>query len=204
AIRKVIQHYEAKGGVSAKTEVDKNMVLINHSKGFNLVDFKDKVGFTVAILTETHVHDVLITHAKLECLMFKESIETGDDEWEANIMGTLYKLTKLKPDKANTTAQIWANRNNEFHNALVAACNINGLLQVRSKYLQMKEWFATLANNHMEEVLIAASNHDHTKLADLAIARKGDEACNKLHIHMMAGADTLVQNLKANGYISKN
>jgi two-component system LytT family response regulator len=41
AIRKVIQHYEAKGGISSKTEIDKNMVLINHSKGFNLVDFKD-------------------------------------------------------------------------------------------------------------------------------------------------------------------
>ena len=45
AIRKVVQHYDAKGsGTSAKAEpADKNLVLINHSKGFTLVDFKDIV-----------------------------------------------------------------------------------------------------------------------------------------------------------------
>jgi two-component system LytT family response regulator len=42
AIRKVVQHYEAKGGPGGKAE-DKNLVLINHSKGFNLIDFKDIV-----------------------------------------------------------------------------------------------------------------------------------------------------------------
>lgn len=45
AIRKVVQHYDAKGsGTTAKAEpADKNLVLINHSKGFTLVDFKDIV-----------------------------------------------------------------------------------------------------------------------------------------------------------------
>jgi len=44
AIRKVVQHYEAKPAVAgAKTEADKNIVLISHSKGFTLVDFKDIV-----------------------------------------------------------------------------------------------------------------------------------------------------------------
>ena len=41
AIRKVIQHYESKGGIGSKSETDKNLVLINHSKGFNLIDYKD-------------------------------------------------------------------------------------------------------------------------------------------------------------------
>jgi len=43
AIRKVVQHYEQKGSAAAKPEADKNLVLINHSKGFTLVDFKDIV-----------------------------------------------------------------------------------------------------------------------------------------------------------------
>jgi two-component system, LytTR family, response regulator len=43
AIRKVVQHYEAKGTGGAKQEESKNLVLINHSKGFTLVDFKDIV-----------------------------------------------------------------------------------------------------------------------------------------------------------------
>jgi two-component system, LytTR family, response regulator len=42
AVRKVVQHYETTSS-SAKPEKDKNLVLINHSKGFTLVDFKDIV-----------------------------------------------------------------------------------------------------------------------------------------------------------------
>jgi two-component system LytT family response regulator len=42
AIRKVVAHYEGKGaGTATKPEENKNLVLINHSKGFTLVDFKD-------------------------------------------------------------------------------------------------------------------------------------------------------------------
>ena len=44
AIKKVVQHYESKPAVtSGKSETDKNIVLISHSKGFTLVDFKDIV-----------------------------------------------------------------------------------------------------------------------------------------------------------------
>jgi two-component system, LytTR family, response regulator len=42
AIRKVVQHFESnKLASQGKPEADKNLVLINHSKGFTLVDFKD-------------------------------------------------------------------------------------------------------------------------------------------------------------------
>lgn len=45
AIHKVVQHYETSksSAAAAKPEQDKNLVLINHSKGFTLVDFKDIV-----------------------------------------------------------------------------------------------------------------------------------------------------------------
>lgn len=43
AIRKVVQHYETHKSPQAGKSEDKNLVLINHSKGFTLVDFKDIV-----------------------------------------------------------------------------------------------------------------------------------------------------------------
>lgn len=44
AVKKIVQHYEQKAGSSqgAATQ-DKNLVLINHSKGFTLIDYKDIV-----------------------------------------------------------------------------------------------------------------------------------------------------------------
>ncbi len=42
AVKKVVQHYEQKGGATTATgSNDKNLVLINHSKGFTLIDYKD-------------------------------------------------------------------------------------------------------------------------------------------------------------------
>ncbi len=41
AVRKVVQHYEGKVTSAANKSDDKNIVLINHSKGFTLVDIKD-------------------------------------------------------------------------------------------------------------------------------------------------------------------
>lgn len=42
AVKKVVQYYEQKG-TSQAAPADKNLVLINHSKGFTLIDYKDIV-----------------------------------------------------------------------------------------------------------------------------------------------------------------
>lgn len=43
AIKKVVHHYEQKGAPAITVSPDKNLVLINHSKGFTLIDYKDIV-----------------------------------------------------------------------------------------------------------------------------------------------------------------
>ena len=44
AVKKVVKHYEQKGATaSTAAGNDKNLVLINHSKGFTLIDYKDIV-----------------------------------------------------------------------------------------------------------------------------------------------------------------
>ncbi len=41
AVKKVVKHYEQKGNTGSTANNDKNLVLINHSKGFTLIDYKD-------------------------------------------------------------------------------------------------------------------------------------------------------------------
>ncbi len=43
AVKKVVHHYEQKGAPALSVSSDKNLVLINHSKGFTLIDYKDIV-----------------------------------------------------------------------------------------------------------------------------------------------------------------
>jgi len=43
AVKKVVHHYEQKDAPPINVSQDKNLVLINHSKGFTLIDYKDIV-----------------------------------------------------------------------------------------------------------------------------------------------------------------
>jgi|SRR6185437_4600197 len=166
------------------------------------VEFQDNAGFSVATLSKEKVHDMFETHAKIECLMLEESIEQGDDEWEAAIMSNLYKLSKVEKNNTKVIYSTWSIRNDEFHNALVSGCKINGLIEVRNNCLQVKEWYINLANKHNKKHLITPHHSEHAKIAELAIARKTDVACDKLYNHTMTVVDMLVKKLKTDGFIS--
>lgn len=168
-----------------------------------LVEFRDKIGFNVAVLSAAKVYDMVKTHAKIECLLLRESIESGDDEWEASIMAALYKLSKVEMGDTKVVYTTWALRNDEFHNALVSACKIDGLRQVRNDCLLLKEWYTRLADKEIAKRLIIASHHEHAKIAELAIARKADAACAKLYKHTTTDIAGLVEKLITNNYILK-
>lgn len=168
----------------------------------SLVRFEDKVGFHVAMLTEKKVYDIFETHAKIECLVLNESIKNGDDEWEADIMSKLYKLAKIEKNDIKIPYSSWTTRNDEFHNALISGCKINGLISIRNNYLQMKEWCSTLANKNDKDHLITTSHSEHAKIAELAIARKAELATSKLYNHIMTVVSTLVTKLKTDKFIT--
>ena len=159
-----------------------------------LVEFRDKVGFRVAVLTVEKIQDLLKTHAKIECLLLAESIESGDDEWEARVMAALYKLAKV--ENGEVLYSQWLARNNEFHNALVSGCNIEGLNRIRSQCVQLKEWYTGFGKKERKDDLIRANHHEHAKIVELAINRKNESACIKLYKHMTTGIDGIINNLQ--------
>lgn len=165
------------------------------------VKFQDKIGFSVASISEDKVYDMFETHAKIECLMLEESIKHGDDEWEAAIMSNLYKLAKVEKNNIKIVYSTWLIRNDEFHNALVSGCTTNGLIEIRNKCLQVRQWYTNLANKNNKKHLITTSHNEHAKIADLAIARKTELASSKLYSHTMTVVDMLVKKLKTDGYI---
>lgn len=168
--------------------------------GSNLVEFEDKIGFRVASITERKIHDVFETSAKIECLMLTESIKNGNDEWEAQITSSLYKLSKIEQVDVKQVYPTWVIRNNEFHNALISACNIQGLTHIRNNCLLIKEWYTNLANKDLQA--IKADHQEHTKLAKLAIERKTDLACRALHFHLTKVVHNLVKSLNDKGFIN--
>ena len=170
----------------------------------NLVTFKDKIGFSVTLLEETSVYDTIRSYAKIESLLFRESIEKGDDEWESRIVAALHKLSKVEDTQDKISHDLWEPRNEEFHDALVSGCNYDYLLKTRNELVTLRKWYLRLFRRHIADTqLIKVSHHEHNKLAKLAINRKTDLACSYLYNHLTTDMEPLAYQLIVHGIIKK-
>lgn len=166
-----------------------------------LVEFKNKIGFKVATLSEDQVVDTIRTFAKIECLVLKEAIENGDDEWEAVIVGTLHKLGKVETTNASVSYDLWEPRNTDFHNALIASCKVKGLLQTRNQWEQLNQWIIRLSYNLSSETAIMACHKEHQDIARAVLNRNIDDACSLMYTHVIGNIKDVVPKLRADGLI---
>ncbi|HRG62668.1 MAG TPA: GntR family transcriptional regulator [Burkholderiales bacterium] len=207
-IRELIIHGELLPGEQIKGEYLKNRLQVGLSPirealsrlaAGMLVDAVDNVGFRVAKLSRDKVYDSFQTYAKIEALLLRESIEHGNDQWEAQIMACIYRLAKVESRDVKVAYQQWSERNDEFHNALVAGCELDSLMQIRNNCLLIKDWCYGLAYPNLAEEMVVVNHHEHAKMAELAIARKTDAACAMLYKHTLHGLDAIVSRLQRAG-----
>lgn len=211
-IRELIIHGELLPGEQIKGEYLKNRLQVGLSPirealsrlaAGMLVDAVDNVGFRVAKLSRDKVYDLFQTYAKIEALLLRESIEHGNDQWEAQIMACIYRLAKVESRDVKVAYQQWSERNDEFHNALVAGCKLDSLMQIRNNCLLIKDWCYGLAYPNLAEEMVVVNHHEHAKMAELAIARKTDAACAMLYKHTLHGLDAIVSRLQRAGVAMK-
>lgn len=207
-IRQLILSGELRPGERIKGEYLRNRLgcglsplreALSRLTGRQLVEIVDNVGFSVASLSKDKVYDIFHTYAKIESVFLRESIELGDDDWEAKIMATLYSLSKLEVENNKVAYQLWNSRNDAFHEALISGRHLAGLKSIYQDYLVLKEWCFNLAYPNLNQELVAVNHAEHAKIAELAIKRKSDAACAMLYKHSLHNLDVLTQRLMRNG-----
>lgn len=166
-----------------------------------LVEVVDNAGFRVASLSQEKIVDSFQSIAKLEALLLREAIESGDENWEAQIMASLYRLSKIEANNLKISHSLWSTRNDEFHEALIAGCRLYGLKQMRQTFLTFKEWCYGLAYPGLNEELVMVSHQEHAQIAELAITRKADAACTMIYKHTLHNLATLSLRLQKFGYL---
>ena len=169
----------------------------------NLVEFTDNVGFKVSQIDSNRVCDLYRSYAKIETLLLREAIENADEVWESSVVAALYQLSKVEGN-GKVIYKNWSIRNEEFHAALVGGCPLTGLKQIRQQVMLVKNWYHNLAYLNLSHELIETSHLEHKKIADLSISRKADAACAMLYKHSMHNLDSVLSNLKTNGYLVDN
>ena len=154
---------------------------LNRLAGEGFVTVEGQRGFKVAPVSMDDLKDLSRMRVMLECEALRESIRNGGDEWEANLVASHHRLQKAEHSYGRDLAE-WELRNDEFHEALVAACASSWLLRLRHLlYEQHKRYrfIAILSQQEGRDV-----HREHREILDAALARDVKAACKATEIHI--------------------
>jgi len=94
------------------------------------VTSKGQRGFWVREVSLADLEDVTNVRILVENELLKQSITNGDDNWESNVVGSYHSLSKIEKNSENTDDNLIELKNNQFHNALLAASSSRRFQQI--------------------------------------------------------------------------
>lgn len=154
---------------------------LNRLAGEGFVTVEEQRGFRVAPVSPDDLRDLSRMRVMLECEALRESIRNGGDEWEANLVASHHRLQKAEQFFGKDLAE-WELRNDEFHEALVAACASSWLLRLRHLlYEQHKRYrfIAILSQQEGRDV-----HREHNDILEATLARDIKAACKATELHI--------------------
>lgn len=160
-----------------------------------LITSENNKGFSVTKLTELDVFDLYQTFKQIECLVLEHAITDGDAQWEGQIMAALHCLALVENKKGRIDYQEWSQRNNDFHQALIAGCKSTNLLKIRNDLWQRLDWCTHLA--FIDNKAPLKLNHqEHKKLAEVVIKRDKKLALQFMQEHIGDPSKLIIPLLK--------
>jgi DNA-binding GntR family transcriptional regulator len=90
-----------------------------------LVKADERKGFRVTPISPDDMADITKMRLMLDIPALTESIQTGDDAWEAEIVSAFHRLEKIEsrlPQGPVVLDTYWSQRHRCFHFSLIAAC----------------------------------------------------------------------------------
>ena len=163
---------------------------LNRLAGEGFVTAERQRGFKVAPVSTEDLKDLSRMRVMLECQALRDSISNGDDEWEVNLVASHHRLQKAEQHYGKNLAE-WEQRNDEFHEALVAACGSTWLLRLRHLlYEQHKRYrfIAILSQQEGRDV-----HQEHREILEATLARDTNAACKATQQHIQQTLDTSIR-----------
>ncbi|WP_238369610.1 GntR family transcriptional regulator [Heliomarina baculiformis] len=166
--------------------------ILNRLAVEELVSAEGQRGFRVAPINEAELHDLARMRTLLETHALRESIVSGDVEWEAGIVAAQYKLSSVERDLIEGEAPgdlNWVSFDWGFHYAMMSACGQRVLMRTYSSIYDRLARYHMLALPFRGETVV----EEHERLRDLVIGRKADDAVELLTRHVQGGVDYIMQ-----------
>jgi GntR family transcriptional regulator, carbon starvation induced regulator len=199
ALRMDILNGELKPGFKLRVEHLKSLYgtgaspireALSRLTGDGLVHAEGRRGFRVGRVSRSELLDITEMRILLECHALRESIDQGDDAWEAGIMAAFYRLSKLDSRLLLASpGEEWEVRHKEFHTALVSACDSRWLQYHRQNLFDQSERYRRIA--------LSMKNSDrpvpeeHKAIMTATLARDSETACALMSEHFRKTAEAV-------------
>jgi GntR family transcriptional regulator, carbon starvation induced regulator len=159
----------------------------------SLVTLFGQRGFRVAEVSYADFADITSTRIYLEVEALRQSIEHGDENWEANVVAAFHRLSRA--DEALSTADPesisnWEVRNQAFHEALISACPSRWIKHFAAMLYNQAERYQRLMLAYIETegspVKSEWPRHkkEHADIFDAALKRDVARATEQLTAHI--------------------
>lgn len=150
-----------------------------------LIRADERKGFRVADISRADLEDITRMRLMLDVQALQSAMRCGDDEWEAAIVAAHYKLDKLErslPEGPVVLDEGWSAAHQEFHLALLAACDSPRLLQWCAHLFDQAERYRQFSARHRKTNRRKSS--EHKRLMDAVIRRDLATASELLSEHI--------------------
>lgn len=167
---------------------------------FGLVAVEDNKGFRVSTISEADIRDTYNTFTNIENMALALAIENGDETWEASIVAELHKLSLIENKNNFDSYAMWAERNYNFHVALISGCGSPTLLEIRRNLYMKFDRYCRMAYQFTKNQLLI--NHkEHKKLAAAVLSRDIEEARILMTHHINGALEDVIKKLQNNQLI---
>ncbi|WP_342619441.1 FCD domain-containing protein [Rhodoferax sp. GW822-FHT02A01] len=162
-----------------------------------LVRADERRGFRVASISTEDLADITRMRLVLDVQALAESIQLGDDAWEASIVAAYHRLERVESRLGDGPLQLddeWGTLHREFHLSLLAACPSE----------RQRKWSASLFDQAERYRRYSAryrttprrKSNEHKKIMDAALKRDNEVACALLHDHILGTQRSVLSVLK--------
>ncbi|MGD9944498.1 MAG: GntR family transcriptional regulator [Burkholderiaceae bacterium] len=148
-----------------------------------MVTSEDQRGFCVAGVSRDELLDLTRTRLWVEQTALRASIEHGDVEWEATVLASIHRLSRIASPNTNpASAEAWRQAHRQFHFSLIQGCGSPWTVKLCAMLYDQTQRYRSLSSKSRDGVSRDVSN-EHRQIADAALARDARRACALLAEH---------------------
>jgi GntR family carbon starvation induced transcriptional regulator len=156
-----------------------------------LVAAEPQRGFRVAQASIADLVDLTKSRCWVEAIALRSAMAKGGRDWEAAIIAAAHMLgdeqprRKVKTSPSDAFANVdgrWRIDHQDYHDALIAACDLPSLLSYRRNLIQLNERYRRLSSLVQTDRDVA---NEHDRLTRAVLDRNADLAVDVIETHFL-------------------